>query len=576
MDRRYGRQSKRRPQPALPPNEPFAYYFRAPDGPCEATPRACGRARRAGINGVTIENTGSFALADPTDTLPGDGNGPDGAPGNDLTAANIAGTVAVLPFTNLSDDPAQSHFSDGVAEDVSASLTSMRDLLVTDWGSSVACRLFVGDVARVAAELGVRHVVDGTLRRVGDRLQVVARLHDSTQSQPIWTQRFETWVAEASALPARIGRLVGAQIAPDRSWTGSAAQDYRPDADSYELVLRARAALLRGGNTDDAELTSQGIALAKDAANRDRRWGEALRCVAWGYCLRAELGRFEAPAEADYEAARQVALRLRDLEPGGAAAHTLLGHIAMRQMRHDEALPSLRQAHQLEPHAMMTLRWLSWEEANHELTDDAMRHGSLSLRLSPCDKLVTQGHWTLALADYVAGRLENCVKHARQALAMRPRLAVHYIVLAACLAELGELSEAHYTLIAAQALCPGLVESRLSGTCYFVRPGLTDRYVRALRLAAGGDLAAAGRARVRPGGTTEAAADAAARALAALTAREREVLSLVASGQSNAEIAGRLGISDHTAKRHIANVLARLDLPTRGAAATLAARHGLI
>jgi DNA-binding CsgD family transcriptional regulator len=70
--------------------------------------------------------------------------------------------------------------------------------------------------------------------------------------------------------------------------------------------------------------------------------------------------------------------------------------------------------------------------------------------------------------------------------------------------------------------------------------------------------------------------EATARALANLTPREREVLSLVASGQSNAEIAAGLGISDHTAKRHIANVLARLDLPTRGAAATLAARHGLI
>jgi DNA-binding CsgD family transcriptional regulator len=75
---------------------------------------------------------------------------------------------------------------------------------------------------------------------------------------------------------------------------------------------------------------------------------------------------------------------------------------------------------------------------------------------------------------------------------------------------------------------------------------------------------------------TGPSANAVSRALGNLTAREREVLALVASGQSNAEIATRLGISDHTAKRHVANVLARLQLPTRGAAATLAARHGLI
>jgi len=94
----------------------------------------------------------------------------------------------------------------------------------------------------------------------------------------------------------------------------------------------------------------------------------------------------------------------------------------------------------------------------------------------------------------------------------------------------------------------------------------TDRYISALRLAAAGDPRSAGRTRPQQGSAPEAVADAAARALAALTAHEREVLRLVASGQSNAEIAARPGISDHTAKRHVANVLARLDLPTRGAA----------
>jgi DNA-binding NarL/FixJ family response regulator len=111
---------------------------------------------------------------------------------------------------------------------------------------------------------------------------------------------------------------------------------------------------------------------------------------------------------------------------------------------------------------------------------------------------------------------------------------------------------------------------------YFVRPGLTERYVRALRLAAAGEGPPAGRTRPGAAATTGPSADAASSALGNLTAREREVLAQVASGQSNGEIATRPGISDHTAKRHVANVLARLQLPTRGGAATLAARHGLI
>lgn len=164
----------------------------------------------------------------------------------------------------------------------------------------------------------------------------------------------------------------------------------------------------------------------------------------------------------------------------------------MRQMRHDEARASLRFAHELAQHVFVALRWLAWEDANHEFTGETSKLGALSLQVSSCDKLVVQGHWAFALADYGAGRLETCVKHARHTVAMRPRLAGHCIVLAACLAELGELPEARNTLVAARALCPALVESRLAGICYFVGPGLTDCYVRALRLAHRGERPSAG------------------------------------------------------------------------------------
>jgi DNA-binding CsgD family transcriptional regulator len=254
----------------------------------------------------------------------------------------------------------------------------------------------------------------------------------------------------------------------------------------------------------------------------------------------------------------------------------------MRQMRHGEAMASLRLAHQLKPNDVMTLRWLSWVEANHELPEPAREHGALSLRLSPCDRTVSQGHWPLALADYVSGNVEACLDHARRAVAMRPRFAVHYIVLAACLAELGELQEAHYTLAAAQMLNPKLVESRLSGSCYFVRSDLTMRYVRALRSAAAGRDLAKPKAAAGEGGSRgmprrgPSQPDLVPPALTSLTRRERDVLALVAHGKSNADIALALGISEHTAKRHIANILSKLNLRTRGAAASLATRYAVV
>jgi TolB-like protein/DNA-binding CsgD family transcriptional regulator len=493
-------------------------------------------------------------------------------------------TVAVLPFISLSEDPGQIYLSDGMAEDLATELSRFSDILVTGWESSVACRRFADDIPRIARALAVHYVIDGTLERVAHRLRVTVRLIDAAIARPLWSERFDVSITDSLPLQEDIARKVADILRPERPNAEPLGAPRQPprSLEAYDLIQRARSALMQGGDTDDVALISTGIALAREAALRDPRYAEAQRCLAWGHSLRGELSYFGPEAQADYVAAEEAALHQRELDPLNHSAHALAGHIAMRQMRHGEAMASLRLAHQLKPNDVMTLRWLSWVEANHEMPEPAREHGALSLRLSPCDRTVSQGHWPLALADYVSGNVEACLDHARRAVAMRPRFAVHYIVLAACLAELGELQEAHYTLAAAQMLNPKLVESRLSGNCYFVRSDLTTRYVRALRSAAAGrDLArpkapageGAGRGMTRrcPGQP-----DLVPPALAALTRRERGVLALVAQGKSNADIAVALGISEHTAKRHIANILNKLNLRTRGAAASLATRYAIV
>lgn len=269
-------------------------------------------------------------------------------------------------------------------------------------------------------------------------------------------------------------------------------------------------------------------------------------------------GAFGASTQADYQAADDAAARLRALEPSGYAAHAIGGHVAMRQGRHAEALDSLRHAHALNPNAVWTMRWLSWEESNHGLAGPAREHAELSLRHSPRDQLVYLGHWSLALALWVGGDLAGATDHVRRAVALTPRFGGYYILLAACLAEQGKLADAAEAVARVRQNCPGLIESRPAGRSYFVVPELAQRYRAALTRAVAGP-----------------AAPPAAAALAALTERERQVLRLVAQGKSNAAVSEALGISEHTAKRHIANILLKLDLPTRSAAATLAGRHGL-
>jgi DNA-binding CsgD family transcriptional regulator len=280
--------------------------------------------------------------------------------------------------------------------------------------------------------------------------------------------------------------------------------------------------------------------------------------LAWGYCRRGVL-RFIGPGtEADLSAADAAAQRLKQLDEGNHAAYAILGHIGMRRLRHAESLANLQLAHRINPNDVTTLRWLSWEESNFGFANEARAHADLSMVLGPHGRSLDQGHWALALAEYVAGNLDRCMAQARQAVALNRAFTGHHILLIAALAESGALDEARAMAESLARQTPGLLESRLTGSTYFAIPALAERYVRALSLAVG-PLQRAADPRGSP-----------------LTERETQVLKLIAAGLSNAAAAGELGLSEHTVKRHVANILTKLDLPTRAAAAAAAGRLGLL
>jgi DNA-binding CsgD family transcriptional regulator len=206
-----------------------------------------------------------------------------------------------------------------------------------------------------------------------------------------------------------------------------------------------------------------------------------------------------------------------------------------------------------------TLRWLAWEEANWGLADDARAHAELSLQVSPRARSIDLSHWALALACYVGGDLPGCIAHAGNAVALNQAFAGHQILLAAGLAEQGDLARAREVAAGITRQTPGLLESRIAGNTYFVVPALAARYRRALSLASGATAPAR-----RSGGDS------------ALTERELQVLRLVAAGLNNAAVSLELGLSEHTVKRHVANILTRLGTRTRAAAVAEAARLGVL
>ena len=488
-------------------------------------------------------------------------------------------SIAVLPFGNLGGDPAQRYLSDGITEDIITELSCFREILVTARGSSFSCEDFAGDVKRVARELGVRYVLTGGVRRAENRLRLTVRLLDGTTGDQIWADRFDGALDDVLTLQEEIARRIVGSIAPELHFAEQRRAERTPggDVQAYDLALNAAALIQQGVAANQAAPISEGIALARKAVALDPLCLRAHYAIAWGHCRRGAMGFFGAEARDEFAAADAAAQRLRELDGQNHAAYAILGHVAMRRLRHDEALANLREAHRLNPNDVATLRWLSWEESNFGLAEDAKRHADMALSLSPRDRSIDVTHWAAALAAFVASEPAACLENARRAITLNRPFAGHHILLAACLAELGELAEAREVIETIRELAPGLIESRLSGSTYFAVPALAERYLRALRTAAGdlvGSLPASpATQRVPPYPAAEKLE--LPDSLDALTEREREVLRLVAKGLSNGGIADELDLSDHTVKRHVANILTKLDLPTRAAATALAVRHGL-
>jgi TolB-like protein/DNA-binding CsgD family transcriptional regulator len=469
-------------------------------------------------------------------------------------------SLAVLPFAAEASD-GRRYFSDGVTEDIVTELSRFRELAVVCASSSFGFEPSTEDPARIAQVLDVRYILRGSIRRATNQVRITGQLLDATSGRQIWADRYHGSIENLLDLQAEIAARIAASIVGEIEWSelGHAHGHQTTNAAAYDLALRAGALLATHVAPTDARRLTEAIRLAEEAVSVDPRCQRALRVLAMAHCRRGVIDGIGESGASDLAAADAAAHRLRELDPSDHTAYAILGHVAMRQLRHDHAISNLRHAHELNPNDVTTLRWLSWEESNLGLVAHARAHAQLALRLGPRERTIDLTHWTLALAEYVGGNLKQCLDHAREAIALNPQFIGHRILLAACLAESGRAVEARTHAAEIRRLAPGVLESRLDGRTYFVDPATTERYRRALQFAVSPERLAV---------PAKAATD--------LTAREAEILQLVAAGLSNPRIASRLALSEHTVKRHIANILTKLELPTRAAAVAEAARLGML
>ena len=192
-------------------------------------------------------------------------------------------SIAVLPFTNMSGDPEQEYFTDGITEDIITELSRFHSLFVIARNSSFTYKSKAVDVRTVAKELGVRYVLEGSIRRAGNRIRVTAQLIDALTGNHIWAEKYDRVLEDIFAVQEEVTRAIVAAIAPHIETSEmERSRGARPsNLSAYEIAMRAWAAAQKGFREGDRTCRDEALRLAREALAIDPRSGAALRTLAY-------------------------------------------------------------------------------------------------------------------------------------------------------------------------------------------------------------------------------------------------------------------------------------------------------
>jgi TolB-like protein len=349
-------------------------------------------------------------------------------------------SIAVLPFDNMSGEPSQDYFADGVVEDIITALTRVPSLQVVARNSSFAYRGRAIDIRQIGRELSVRYVLEGSVRKAGQRVRITGQLLQAETGVHLWAEQFDRNLADIFALQDEItARVVGALV-PNLQGAEIARAHRKPpeSLDAYDLYLRALAC--RSALT--AEATDKALRLLERALALDPTFVSAAAFAGTMWAVRIQHGWFSSLEHAQAETLRYARMAVR-LDPHDAESlATLARWTAMCTRDYDEARQLADRAIALDPHSARARRssgfiYLYMGEA--ELALDHLQRG---LRFHPRDIWVHDSWSGVALAQLTLGRDEDAVAAARMAVQLNPRYALALRIFAAALAITGRIEDA--------------------------------------------------------------------------------------------------------------------------------------
>ncbi|MBI3801580.1 MAG: adenylate/guanylate cyclase domain-containing protein [Deltaproteobacteria bacterium] len=391
-------------------------------------------------------------------------------------------SIVVLPFANMSEDPKQDYFSDGLTEDLTSDLSQISSLFVISRNSAFFYKGKAVKLPEVSRELGVRYVVEGSVRKAGDQVRITAQLVDATKDQHLWSERYDRPLTEIFALQDEIRQKIVLALKVKLTKEEQERFQRAPtnNLEAYDYWLRGLESVLRGIDEVKKELNEQARQMFERAIELDPQYAGAYAGLGATY-YQDFFFQWNKDRAQSLERSFELAQRAVALDDSLSIPHRLLSHVYLWRRQHEQAIPEAERAIALDPNAAENYLELGTILGFAGRPEEAIKLMEQAMRLNP--QYPSLYLWNLGVQYRIAERYEEALAPLKKSLTLNPNLFLSHANLAICYAELGRLEEARAEAAEFQRLAPNFSLEVFKQSLPYKDPADLERMFAALRKA---------------------------------------------------------------------------------------------
>ena len=387
-------------------------------------------------------------------------------------------SIAVLPFTNMSGDPEQEYFVDGITEDLITDLSKVSGLRVIARNSTFAYKGQSPDLREVGRDLNVRYVLEGSVRKASDRLRITAQLVDTNNGYHLWAERYDRNLEDVFALQDEVTRKIVTALSV--TLTGQEKEQLARAAtnnfEAYDLFLQGQQYF--GRRTKDDNALAQ--EMYKRAIGLDPTFARAYGALAVSYALAARRGWSTHPADT-LDRALELAQKAVALDGSVPQAHWALGYVYMFKKQYQQAIDALERAVRVAPNYADGYGLLAFINNQRGQSEEAIRLIRKAMALNP--HYTFDYPYNLGRAYYTVGRYAEAVEALQEATEHNAAALAPHLYLAASYIRLGQQDDAEWEATEAQVLDPEFTLSQFANTVPIKNKAQLNRFLEDLRKA---------------------------------------------------------------------------------------------